>query len=302
MRHLWTLIAAAVIAPLAWVLLAYGQDRSIQAFLNEESAGAFRSGDFIRPALCLAAAGLLLGLLGTLRVSPAGAVLTGLVYTGSFLALLADPDTVLNLLPGRMSLAGREADLETPLRTGSAMVVGAALLLAVASAGRWRRAATREEAAVTVGGGAPLTLPDNRPLGADGLGLPGTPLSGEVLGGVPLRPDLDPNRGPLHPADLDPDRRPFRDADFDPDRGPFRDADFDPDRGPFRDADFDPDRRPLRDADPDADRGPGWSRTPVSPGWSNQRTDVPPARQRRGHWEEAEHESGPEWRRWPTAR
>ncbi|MFD0745175.1 hypothetical protein ACFQ1L_27700 [Phytohabitans flavus] len=163
MRHLWTLIAAIFIAPLAWVLLAYGQDRSIQAFLNEDAAGAFQNGDFIRPASCLAATGLLLGLLGTLRVSPAGAVLTGLVYTGSYLALLASPDAVLNFLPGQISLAGREADLETPLRTGSAMVLGAALLLAVVSAGRWRRPETASEAD---------DLVVEQPLGVEGLDLP----------------------------------------------------------------------------------------------------------------------------------
>lgn len=195
MRHVWTLIAAVVIAPLAWVLLAYGQDRSLQAFVNGEAASAFRGGDFIRPVLCLAAAGLLLGLVGTLRLSPAGAVLTGLLYTASYAALLADPDAVLNLLPGTISVAGREADLATPLRTGSAMVLGAALLLAVASAGRWRRAAVREQDAELASVAAPLSLPSDRPLGADGLGLP-APLSGEPMGDVPLRDvDRDPDGG-----------------------------------------------------------------------------------------------------------
>jgi hypothetical protein len=196
MRHVWTLIAAVVIAPLAWVLLAYGQDRALQAFVNEEAEGAFGNGDFIRPVLCLAAAGLLLGLLGTLRFSPAGAVVTGMLYTGSYVALLVEPDAVVNLLPGKISLAGREADLVTPLRTGSAMVLGAALLLAVVSAGRWRRTAPREEAAPTEAG-APLALPDDRPLGADGLRLPEAPLAGETLRGVPLRDgDLDPDGAP----------------------------------------------------------------------------------------------------------
>jgi hypothetical protein len=203
MRHVWTLIAAVVIAPLAWVLLAFGQDRSLQAFVDEEATGAFRNGDFIRPVLCLAAAGLLLGLLGTLRFSPAGAVLTGLAYTTSYLTLLANPGAVLNLIPGRVSLAGRAADLETPLSTGSAMVLGAALLLAVASAGRWRRVAVaKEEDAPAPHSGpptprsGPLTLPEDRPLGADGLGRPAAPLSGELLDGVPVRGDLGPDSGP----------------------------------------------------------------------------------------------------------
>jgi hypothetical protein len=196
MRHVWTLIAAVVIAPLAWLLLAYGQDRSLQAFASQEAEGALRNGDFIRPVLCLAAAGLLLGLVGTLRFSPAGAVLTGLAYTASYVALLANPDAVLNLIPGRISLAGRATDLETPLRTGSAMVLGAALLLAVASAGRWRRAADAREDDVPAARSAPLALPDDRPLGADGLGLPATPISGELPDGAPRRGDAAPAGGP----------------------------------------------------------------------------------------------------------
>ncbi|MFC0533780.1 hypothetical protein [Phytohabitans kaempferiae] len=169
MRHLWTLLAAVLIAPLAWLLLAYGQDRSLQAFLNEDATGVFDGGDFLRPVLCLAAAGLLLGLLGTLRFSPAGAVLTGLAYTASYLALLFDPDAILNFLPGQISLGGREADVTTPLRTGSAMVLGVALLLAVASAGRWRRSATGADV------DEPPATPDERPLGAEGLDMTPAP-------------------------------------------------------------------------------------------------------------------------------
>lgn len=197
MRHVWTLLAAVVIAPLAWVLLAYGQDRSLQAFVDEDAAGTFRNGDFIRPVLCLTAAGLLLGLLGTLRFSPAGAVLTGLTYTTSYLALLANPDAVLGVVPGTISLAGREANLETPLRTGSAMVLGAALLLAVVSAGRWRSKAVVRDDAPIPERGSPLILPEDRPLGADGLGSPAAPLSGEVFGGPPPRDgDVDPDGPP----------------------------------------------------------------------------------------------------------
>jgi hypothetical protein len=190
MRHVWTLIAAVVIAPLAWVLLAYGQDRSLQAFLNEEAAGAFRDGDFIRPALCLGAAGLLLALLGIRRLSPAGAVLTGLAYTGAYLAMLLKPHTVLDLLPGRISLAGREADLATPLRTGTAMVAGVVLLLVVAFAGRRRRADdTREETADR----GRLDFGDARPLGADGLGFGQAPAFGELIGAAHRDADADPD-------------------------------------------------------------------------------------------------------------
>ncbi|HEU4423632.1 MAG TPA: hypothetical protein VFR67_13955 [Pilimelia sp.] len=139
MRHLGTLIAAAAIAPIAWVLLAFGQDRSGQAFANAQGDGTLESGDFLRPALCLAAAGILFGLIGTLRFSPLGAVVTGIGYAGSYLALLVDPQAVVDLFPAAFTMAGKQADPTTPLRTGSALLLGAMLLIAVVSVGRWRR-------------------------------------------------------------------------------------------------------------------------------------------------------------------
>jgi hypothetical protein len=69
MRHLATLIAAMVIAPLVWVMLAFGQDRSIQAFANGEGDAALANIDFIRPF----------------------AFLAGLLYAGSYFALLLEP-------------------------------------------------------------------------------------------------------------------------------------------------------------------------------------------------------------------
>jgi hypothetical protein len=121
MRHLFTLIAAVFVAPLSWILLAFGQDRSAQAFANQQHTGAFDTGDFIRPVVCLAGAGLLLGLLATLRVSPLGAVLTGAGYAASYLALLTDPDGVLNVFPEKISLAGHAADhYPAPHRDGHA--------------------------------------------------------------------------------------------------------------------------------------------------------------------------------------
>jgi hypothetical protein len=164
MRHLGTLIAAIVIAPLAWILLAFGQDRSAQAFVNAQNHGAFDKGDFVRPLVLLAAAGVLLGLIGTLRLSPLGAGLTGIVYSGSYLALLINPKGLLDLFPKGFSVGNHYADPSTPLRTGTALVLGALLLLGATSLGRWRR---------WPGGEASATVPPEEkiPLGADGLGL-----------------------------------------------------------------------------------------------------------------------------------
>jgi len=170
MRHLWTLIAAAVVAPLAWVLLAYGQDRSLQAFANGDSQGALRADDFFRPLVCLAAAGLLFGLLATLRFSPLGAVLTGVVYTATYVALLVNPNALLRVFPNKLSVAGRVADPTTPMRTGAALVLGALLLVGVASVGRWRRW-PRPTGDRDWDDDAYESFPKERPLGVDGLGL-----------------------------------------------------------------------------------------------------------------------------------
>jgi hypothetical protein len=138
MRHVATLIAAIVIAPVAWVMIAFGQERSAQAFASAHSNGA-HPGAFLWPLLLLAGAGIFLGIVATLRFSPAGAVLAGAVYAASYVVLLIDPTWLLDRLDRTVSIAGRHADLVTPVRTGTALLLGALLLVAVASVGRWRR-------------------------------------------------------------------------------------------------------------------------------------------------------------------
>ncbi len=139
MRHIWTLLAAIIIGPLAWVLIAFGQDRSAEAFAKAQSSGAFHTGDFVRPLLYLAAAGVLLGLIGTLRFSPLGAVLTGAVYVASYVALLIDPKGLLDQFKHNLSVFGQKADPTTPVQTGTTLVIGAVLLVSVVSVARWRR-------------------------------------------------------------------------------------------------------------------------------------------------------------------
>jgi hypothetical protein len=172
MRHLGTLTAAIVTAPFAWILLAFGQDRSVRAFAGADGDGAFHSGDFLRPVLCLAAAGILFGLIGTLRFSPLGAVLTGVGYSISYLVLLINPQRVVDLFPHRISVLGRSADPITPLRTGTTLILGALLLVAVASVGRWRRWPAADSAATGHPDGIAPTTParDYASVGADGYG------------------------------------------------------------------------------------------------------------------------------------
>lgn len=173
MRHIGTVIAAAVVGPLAWILFALGQDRSAQAFAHAQHGTADGS-DFLRPALVLAAAGLLLGLIATLRFSPLGAALTGLGYSATYVGLLVSPASTMGLLDRKLTLDGHQVDLAAPLRTGTTLLVGSLLLVGVVSIRRWQR--WPQPAADAPAAPAPdeiiptATRPD-RPLGVDGLGL-----------------------------------------------------------------------------------------------------------------------------------
>lgn len=173
MRHVGTLIAAVVIGPLAWILLAIGQDRSAQVFANAQDGGALDPSDFVRPVLLLAAAGILLGLIATLRFSPLGAVLTGIVYAATYLGLLIKPTWVLNLVDHKLTLAGHQADLANPVRTGTTLLLGSLLLVGVVSFHRWRRwpRPAAEAPAVVSDELIPPVSKQDRLLGAEGLGL-----------------------------------------------------------------------------------------------------------------------------------
>ncbi|MFU8849589.1 hypothetical protein ACNAW0_01140 [Micromonospora sp. SL1-18] len=170
MRHFGTLIAAAIVGPLAWILFALGQSRTAQAFADAQDASALKSGDFVKPALVLAAAGLLLGLIATLRISPLGATLAGLAYSATYLGLLVNPTSTLKLLNHKVTLSGHQVDLAAPVRTGTALLVGSLLLVAVVSAGRWQRSDADSHVVMPDEVLAPAA-PRNRPLGVDGLGL-----------------------------------------------------------------------------------------------------------------------------------
>lgn len=146
MRHIYTLIAAVYVVPASWLLLAFGQDRCAQVFADAQTGGGFDTGDFVPPAMCLAGAGLLLGLFATQRSSPLGVVLTGSALAAGYLALLVDPDGVLGLFPRDLSVAGRAIDPTTPLRTGTALLLGALMVAAGSCAGRWP-ARTRDRSA-----------------------------------------------------------------------------------------------------------------------------------------------------------
>jgi hypothetical protein len=162
MRHLGSLAAGLVVTPLAWVLLAYGQGHTYTQWNGNASHIYY----WYEPVLFLAAAGLLVGLLASTRISPVGPAIAGVIYLAIGITALA-VEKIYKLVPHgfTISLGGirREFPLRLPIDNGSAVLIGAALLVALVSVGRWRArpkpgrettnadGATREAAAITAG-------------------------------------------------------------------------------------------------------------------------------------------------------
>ena len=139
MRHLGSLIAGAIIAPLAWLLIALGQQQSVPRVADIVTGDATSTSGLVAPVSMLAGAGILLGLVATLRVSPAGPLLAGLFYVGAYVGLLVVPARVHSAVPGSIHVLDQHITPRTPLDNGTLLVVGALLLVSLVSAHRWRR-------------------------------------------------------------------------------------------------------------------------------------------------------------------
>ncbi|HEX6498043.1 MAG TPA: hypothetical protein VF054_03320 [Micromonosporaceae bacterium] len=146
MRHIASLVAGLLIAPLAWVLLAAGQTGSINV-VDAWGHGSAHPVDLLRPALCLVAAGLLLGLIVSLRVSPVGPLVAGVGYAAVYLAMIFKSSAVHDTMPGQFTAFGQPVDPQIPLDNGTVLLLGTILIMAVVSPGRWRRWPRPETAA-----------------------------------------------------------------------------------------------------------------------------------------------------------
>jgi hypothetical protein len=159
MRHLWSLLAGVLAAPLAWAFLATGQHRSERTVAGWDDTGLFDTAELIGPAAFLAAAGVVLGLLGTLRWSPLGPLVAGLLLVTPTVLLFINPFETLDALAFDAARADGEPvrvlsqDLQPwlPVANGTLLVLGALLLMAVLSGQRWRRWPTAAAPAVTAG-------------------------------------------------------------------------------------------------------------------------------------------------------
>ncbi|HWB36450.1 MAG TPA: hypothetical protein VHA75_10550 [Rugosimonospora sp.] len=161
MRHLWSLIAGVLAVPLVWLILSVGQLRTGTQFAKAATEGSFVARDFIPPFLLLVAAGLVLGVIACLRVSPVGPVVAGVAFLAPYAALLIRPQDTYDRFAYTFDLSfvhGKtDGDLTTPLTSGIAPVIGALLLVAVVSAKRWRRWPAPATAAGDAGAVAPTS-------------------------------------------------------------------------------------------------------------------------------------------------
>jgi hypothetical protein len=171
MRHIGTAVYAFVMTPLAWFLLAAGQDRYAREFATVLDSGGTDGDRLVLPVLTLAVAGVLLGLACALRFSPLGATLAGVFLVAAGLGPLVDP-RLRDLVDHDVTVAGHEVDLSTPVRTGTALLLGSLLLVGVVSVQRWRRwPASVADPSAPDGARGHGTAESDRPLGVDGLGL-----------------------------------------------------------------------------------------------------------------------------------
>ncbi|MCM0677099.1 hypothetical protein NCC78_20745 [Micromonospora phytophila] len=139
MRHLWSFLAGLVVAPVTWVLVTLGQDGSVRTVDRWVEIGKYNSANLIEPAVYLAVGGILLGLLGTLRVSPFGPLVAGLLLAAPYVGMFVAPFAVRDRIPDDWKVFGDPLPLGLPVENGTLFLIGALLLMAIVSGQRWRR-------------------------------------------------------------------------------------------------------------------------------------------------------------------
>jgi hypothetical protein len=139
MRHLSSLLLGIVAAPLTWVLVAAGQDGSATTIDSWVKADSNTWANLLEPAVYLAVAGLLLGLVGTPRISPVGPLAAGLLLITPYAGMFIAPFAVRDMVPTGWKLLGDPMPLRLPLENGTLLLIGALLMMATFSVQRWRR-------------------------------------------------------------------------------------------------------------------------------------------------------------------
>ncbi|MEV4198691.1 hypothetical protein [Micromonospora globbae] len=139
MRHLWSFLAGLVVAPITWVLVTLGQDGSSRTIDRWVEIGTFNTANLIEPAVYLGVGGILLGLLGTLRISPLGPLVAGLLLVTPYVGMFVAPFAVRDAVPDGWTVFGDPLPLQLPVENGTLFLIGLLLLMATFSVQRWRR-------------------------------------------------------------------------------------------------------------------------------------------------------------------
>ncbi|MFV2107045.1 hypothetical protein [Micromonospora sp. LOL_015] len=197
MRHLWSLLSGLAVAPLCWVLIAVGQTTSARTIAGWVTDDTYHTATLLAPAAFVFAAGLLLGLLGTLRFSPLGPLTAGLALATPYVAMFVDPFGARDLIgigtPWR--LLGEPVVLLQPVENGTLALLGVLLSTAVLSRQRWRsRPAANSTSGDKAGSDATAAEPlPVRPLGEFDPSLwslpGGSTTTSDESAGAPAGPD-----------------------------------------------------------------------------------------------------------------
>ncbi len=139
MRHLWSFLAGLVVAPVTWVLVTLGQDGSASTVNRWVEIGTSNTANLIEPAVYLAVGGIVLGLLGTLRISPLGPLVAGLLLVTPYIGMFVTPFGVRDRIPADWEFLGDPLPLRLPVENGTLFLIGMMLLVATFSGQRWRR-------------------------------------------------------------------------------------------------------------------------------------------------------------------
>ncbi|NGM12147.1 hypothetical protein [Verrucosispora sioxanthis] len=139
MRHLWSFLAGLVVVPVTWVLVTLGQDGSADTVNRWVEIGTANTANLIEPAVYLAVGGIVLGLLGTLRISPLGPLVAGLLLVTPYVGLFVSPFQVRERIPSDWKFLDDPLPLALPVENGTLFLVGMLLLIATFSGQRWRR-------------------------------------------------------------------------------------------------------------------------------------------------------------------
>ncbi len=136
MRHFWSLLLGLALAPILWGATAWSTYRFIQVSAENnpiKDAGA----GLIVPSLLLAVTGLFVGLLLGTQLSPLAPGIVGTAFLVIAAIFIFSPKTMLDIAA---TFSGDHAQiLSVPAGLGSAILLGVASLVPLASPSRWRR-------------------------------------------------------------------------------------------------------------------------------------------------------------------